>query len=239
MTCGECSPGVIEGYVSSAVIARPGEARPCAGGAAAVWVGGGCFSTPLSLPLLLPALCPSPLSGVGVACHVWPPYHPPSRTPSPGPWLCREPSFVWGRRPPCAWLAWRVCTVRQQRPHVLQGPWGPWGRVTGCVSGMCGWGGRLPPPLIPWAHPPCHGLCTPQPPARVCVWVRQVCARGMRLSHTLIPGAWLATLCGGIGVGWWWLGGGEVPVASALQLPCWSGPGGDGATHALIAPVRS
>jgi hypothetical protein len=28
-----------------------------------------------------------------------------------------------------------VCTVRQQRPHVLQGPWG---RVTGCVSGMCG-----------------------------------------------------------------------------------------------------
>jgi hypothetical protein len=99
------------------------------------------------------------VASVGVACHVWPPYHPPSRTPCPGPWLCREPPFVWGRRPPCAWLAWGVCTVRQQRPHVLQGPWG---RVTGGGSGLCGWGGGVPlPPSFPDPRPPCHGLCTP------------------------------------------------------------------------------
>ncbi len=66
----------------------------------------------------------------------------------------------------------------------------------------------------------------------VCLGTAGVCAW-----HALVTLSLLATLCGGLGAGRWL--GGEVPVASALPLPCWSGPGRDGATHALTGPVRS
>jgi hypothetical protein len=210
-----------------------------------IWVGvggGGCFSTPHSRPLLLPALSllSRPESRVW-ALHVTCGPRAIRRRVRPVPWalVVQGAPFCVGASTPVRLVGfWCVCTVHQQRPHDLQGPWG---RVTGCVSGMCGWGGRVPHPSFP--GPVLHATACVPLTSRPCVCLCECvfgCGRCVRLAcacHT----HWSRDLAGH---GVWGprggvVAGGEVPVATALRLPCWSRPGRDGATHALTGPVRS
>jgi hypothetical protein len=206
------SPRTIEGYVSSAVIARPGKARPCAGGAAAVLGGGGLplhSSEPAPSSPCTPSLLSRPESRVWALHVTCGPRTTRRRVrPALGPGCAGSPLLCVGVDPRA--LGWHgVCVHRAPAaPSCLAGAVGACDRV--CVWYV--WVGRLgtqyyPPPSFP--DPVLHATaCAPrnlQAPARVCDCVclgwAGVCAWHALVTHTLIPGAWLATLCGGLGVG--------------------------------------
>jgi hypothetical protein len=123
-------------------------------------------------------------------------------------------------------------------PSCLAGALGACDRVCEC---MYVWVGRPGTPTPHSLGPVLHATaCAPRNLLAVCVSVclgaAGVCAWHALVTHT-DPRGLACHAVWGLGVRRWL--GGEVSVASALQLPCWSGPGGDGATNTLTGPVRS
>ncbi len=150
------SARTIEGDVSSAVKHAPREARPCVGGAAVVRVDGRCFSTPLSLPLILPALFLSlsrPESRVW-ALHVTCGPRTTRRRVLPALVVQGAPLSV-GMSTPVRVVGMGCVHRAPAAPSCLAGAMGACDRVCEC---MCGWRPGTPHPsfLGPVLHATAH-----------------------------------------------------------------------------------